>query len=408
MKAILLPLIAGVLSAQTPTIDQSLSLKTAAAPRFSPDGRFITYEVSEANWEGNSFETQIWMAMPGTGERYQLTHSKKSSSDARWAPDSKRLSFLSDRDGSRQIYLISPAGGEATQLTHVEGGVQAYEWAPDGHRIAFTSSGVTPKAKAGDFETVDSESAMSQISVVSVDPKGENEKLQPEPLTAGSQFSVERFRWSPDSTRIAYSASREPGLSGAGTADLYVVRVADKSGKRLVDTAGADRNPVWSPDGKEIAYETANGRDHTYSNFHVAIVPADGGNPRVLAEAFDENPRLIDWAPAGIYFEAAERTTSHLFRMNPATGAVVRVSSPINLELSQTTFTQDFSHSAFICAWPESLRSEVCVTPVGAFDPLAGDQSEGSTQRIQAGHARAIRMEVERRHSHRGRPHQAS
>src|ERR1019366_7662885 len=138
--------------------------KTAAAPRFSPDGRFITYEVSEANWEGNFFETQIWMAMPGTGERYQLTHSKKSSSDARWAPDSKRLSFLSDRDGSRQIYMIAPGGGEATQLTHVEGGVQAYEWSPDGHRIAFTSSGML-KAKAGDFETVDRDSNFSQISV---------------------------------------------------------------------------------------------------------------------------------------------------------------------------------------------------------------------------------------------------
>src|SRR5579864_4843821 len=147
--------IAFTLSAQTPTIEQSLNLKTAGSPRISGDGRFIAYTVSETNWEENSFETQIWMTMPATGERYQLTHAKKSSSDVRWAPDSKRLAFLSDRDGSRQIYMISPDGGEANQLTHVEGGIQAFEWSPDGRRIAFTSSGAEPKAAKEQFEIVE-------------------------------------------------------------------------------------------------------------------------------------------------------------------------------------------------------------------------------------------------------------
>ncbi len=95
--------------------------------------------------EENAFETQIWMAMTATGERYQLTHAKKSSSDPRWSPDSKRLAFLSDRDGSKQIYVISPAGGEATEITHFDGGVTAFEWSPDGHRIAFTSTGAESK-----------------------------------------------------------------------------------------------------------------------------------------------------------------------------------------------------------------------------------------------------------------------
>ncbi len=115
--AVLVFLAATALPAQTPTIEQSLNLKTAASPRISPDGRYIAYTVSETNWDENAFYTQIWMAMPATGERYQLTHAKKSSSDPRWSPDSKRLAFLSDRDGSQQIYVISPGGGEAAQLT---------------------------------------------------------------------------------------------------------------------------------------------------------------------------------------------------------------------------------------------------------------------------------------------------
>jgi dipeptidyl aminopeptidase/acylaminoacyl peptidase len=309
------------------------------------------------------------MVMPATGEHYQLTHAKKSSSDAHWAPDAKRLAFLSDRDGTRQIYLISSAGGEATELTHVEGGVQAFEWSPDGHRIAFTSpvaESLNSVDSKSPYEMVDGEKAMIHLSMLTLDTGGDNQKLTAEPLTTNVPFSVSAFRWSPDSKRIAFSAENEPGISGPDSSDVYVVRLSDQTVKKVVDTLGADRNPVWSPDGKEIAYETANGREHSYVNFRVAIVPAEGGKPRVLGESFDENPRLIDWGPAGIYFEATRRTTSHLYRMNPANGVIERLSSPVNLELAQSSFTQDFSHAAFTCAWPNRYP-EVCVSQVVGF-----------------------------------------
>src|SRR5215216_103527 len=98
---------------KSPTIDQSLSLKSATNARISPDGRYVAYQVQETNWEENAFENEIWIAIVATGERYQLTNAKKSSTSPQWSPDSKRLAFISDRDGKRQIYLIAPAGGEA-------------------------------------------------------------------------------------------------------------------------------------------------------------------------------------------------------------------------------------------------------------------------------------------------------
>ncbi len=364
MRGLLFLLTAFTLAAQTPTLEQSLNFKTAGSPRISNDGRFIAYTVSETNWEENSFETQIWMTMPATGERYQLTHAKKSSSEARWAPDSKRLAFLSDRDGSKQIYMISPAGGEATQLTHVDGGIQAFKWSPDGHRIAFTSSGIEPKSARDEFEIVEGDYAMSHIFVLKVD----EEKAKPEALTTGTEFSVTEFQWSPDSKRIAFSATREPNLASAGTADVYVVRLSDKYVKKLVDTPGPDHNPVWSPDGGEIAYETANGLDHSYLNQRIAIVHADGGQPRLLGESFDEDLHLTDWGPQGIYFEAAQHTASHLYRMNPISGAIERVSSPADLELDQVSFTQDFSRAVFVCAGPNRY-GEICTSAVSPFHP---------------------------------------
>src|SRR3954454_271930 len=97
----------------TPTIDQSLSMKSAAGAQISPDGRYVAYVVTQTNWEDNEFTQQIWIAQTATGERYQLTSGKKSSTSPQWSPDSRRLAFASDRDGKRQIYLIAPGGGEA-------------------------------------------------------------------------------------------------------------------------------------------------------------------------------------------------------------------------------------------------------------------------------------------------------
>jgi dipeptidyl aminopeptidase/acylaminoacyl peptidase len=368
MRLSILACLAWTLSAQTPTIEQSLNLKTAGSPRISRDGRFIAYTVSETNWDENAFDTQIWMVMTATGERYQLTHAKKSSSDPRWAPDSKRLAFLSDRDGSQQIYVISPAGGEATQVTHFEGGVTAFDWSPDGHSVAFTSTGGEPKSKKdrkdkyGDFEIVTGDYTMVHLWTLNVD----DEKPKPEALTTGTQFSVGGFSWSPDSKRIAFSATRDPDLSSSDTSDIYVVRLSDKYVKKLVDTQGADRNPIWSPDGTQIAYES--GREFSFLNSHVGVVPAEGGKPRIIAESFDEDPRLIAWSSNGIYFDAAQRTASHLFKLNPETGAVDRLSDPANLQLGTPSFTSDYLRAAFTCSSP-NLYPEICSSPLAGFSP---------------------------------------
>jgi Tol biopolymer transport system component len=88
---------------------------------------------------------------------------------------------------------------------------------------------------------------------------------------------VGSFSWSPDSTRIAFSATQDPDLGSMHTADIYVLTVATKAVKKVVDTKGPDRNPVWSPDSRRIAYETANGQEFFYyANSHIAVVSGCG------------------------------------------------------------------------------------------------------------------------------------
>jgi Tol biopolymer transport system component len=350
--ALLAPGAAG--GGQTPTIEQSLNVKTASDPRISPDGRYVAYQVREADWAENAFKSEIWIAAADTGDCYPLTHSKKSSNNPRWSPDGKRLAFLSDREGKPQIYLIAPRGGEAVALTKTEAGVNDFEWSPDGRHIAFTAADPESKArkerkeKYGDFLVVEGDYTMTHLWQVAAPAPGEKAP-EPQRLTEGETFTVGGFSWSPDGKRLAFSAARDPDLGSMHTSDIYVLDPGDKSVKKVVDTSGPDTNPRWSPDGTQIAFETAAGRDFFfYANSRIAVVPAEGGKPHVLTEAFDESPRLIGWGPDGLYFSARQKTDEHLFRLDPSAGAVERVSQPDHAICSQFSLSRDFKQAAFL------------------------------------------------------------
>ena len=154
-------------------------------------------------------------------------------------------------------------------------------------------------------------------------PSDPKQRPKPEMLTSGDKFTVDDLAWSPDSTRIAFSGTRDPDLSSQDTADIYVVSVRDKAIKRLVDTKGPDRNPVWSPDGNQIAFVTSDAQEFFfYSDSRIAIVPADGGKPRTVTDKFDEDPNPIAWSEKGLYFTARQKTDAQLFLIEPSTGTI--------------------------------------------------------------------------------------
>src|ERR1700761_8948905 len=84
----------------TPTPTEMVSLKTISAARLSPDGRFVAYQVKEANWKENTFVSQLWLMNVATGSSFQLTRGKKSVGQAEWSPDGRWLAFITERESS--------------------------------------------------------------------------------------------------------------------------------------------------------------------------------------------------------------------------------------------------------------------------------------------------------------------
>lgn len=360
---------------RVPAIDDLLNLKTLGSPQVSPDGTWVAYTVSSTDWKQDAFVTQIWLVHVASGRNFQVTRGDKSCVSPGWSPDGAWLAFTSSRVGDKsQIFVIRPDGGEAVQMTNAENGVGGYAWSGDGRQIAFTTSDVNEKdVKArrdhlGDFEVVRREYAHQHLRTFDVAgalaaPVAGTER------TKGKDYTVSSFSWSPDNRRIAFSATVNPDLVQNGTADIYLLDLSTNAVRKVVDLAGPDNGPRWSPDGRMLVFSSAMGNPKSFhANSRLAVVPVEGGVPRSITDGFDEQPGLIDWYADGIYFGASQKTASHLFRVDPTTGKTTRLSQPDTLMLGGASVTRDGRSVAFTAASPTTL-SEIYVSSIQPFAP---------------------------------------
>ena len=401
----------------TPSLEESLSLKTIAGARISPDGRFVAYRVRETDWKENAYVRQIWLVNVASGASFQLTRGKKSSDAPEWSPDGRWLAFIGEREANaivpaaaaekkdaekkeakdekkeseakpaaRQIWVISPDGGEAWQLTQQETDVAAFHWSKDGKQVAFTAASPESKyekerkEKYSDYEVFEEDFRQSQLWIVDAgDAERRQAPVKARQITRDATLNVNGFAWSPDGTRIAFAAAHNPMLAFGGDEDIYLAELAkDNAIKKIVALEGPDSDPIFSPDGKQIAFATALAQPYFYyANGHIALVDVD----RVIAQAatkpadvqdltaqFDEDPRLTEWGPDGIYFVGLQKTSAHLFRVNPKTKEIARVTAPDAYSLDDVSFTKDF-RTLGIAAEDATHMAEIFVSEARKFSP---------------------------------------
>lgn len=358
------------------TIDELLQLKTlAGGTQISPDGRYVAYLISQADFKQDAFVTTVWLVDTQSGRSFQLTQGGKSASNPQWSPDGSWLAFTSNRvEDKDQLFAIRPDGGEAVQLSKSETGVRGYAWSPDGQQIAFTANEAPSQAAKdrkghyADYEVVRKETQAAQLWTLNVAealvaPQAGKQR------TKNAKLHVEGFSWSPDGSRIAFSASASPEPRHLATSDLYRLTMSDDSVKTLVNQPGPDSNPQWSPDGQRIAFVSSMGQATFFArNQRIAVVSAEGGTPRSVSDAFDENPTLIGWKPDGLYFSGLQRTAGHVFRADPASGHISRISAPDALMAGGVSLSRDGRKLAYTAPTPRAL-AEVFVSDVAAFAP---------------------------------------
>src|SRR5690348_7103965 len=114
-------------------------LRNVGAPEISPDGQWVAYTVTTVDSAKDKSNTDVWMTSWDGTQSIQLTSSPDGESSPRWSPDGKYLSFLSSREGGKgsQLWLLDRRGGEAQRVTELRDGIDDYAWSPDSRRIAL-------------------------------------------------------------------------------------------------------------------------------------------------------------------------------------------------------------------------------------------------------------------------------
>ena len=358
-----------------PTVDDLLTIKSVGGTQISPDGKWIAYTVSYGDFKQDAFITQIWLVASDSGKGFQLTRGEKSSTTPKWSPDGQWLAFLSNRvEDKNQIFLINPLGGEAQQLTKSETAINNFAWSEDGKTIAYTATEPPPqplkdrKEYFGDYDVV--REGYSYVYLWTFDvAEAMKTPLVGKQRTKKKDFSVDSFSWSPDGFTIAFSATVNPDLIQGATSDIYLLKLNDDAVKKIVATTGPDNNPRFSPDGKQIVFSSAMGNALYFaSNSRLAVVSVEGGTPRSITDSFDESPGLIEWKAEGIYFVAQQKTPSHLFRVDPASGKITRISAPDNLMAGAFSLTRSADRMALVAGSPTSMN-EVFVADMRNFAP---------------------------------------
>src|SRR5258707_407228 len=331
------------------TFDDLIKLHRIAEPQVSRDGKWVAYTVSTPDLETNRGVSNIWVVSAAGGAAMQLTQSGHDSS-AVWSPDGKTLAFLSSRSADSQVYLLSMDGGEAHALTKLSTGADIVKWSPDGKLVAFTSP-VYPDCKDDECNKKrDEEKEKNKVKAHVAEHllyrhwthwnDGKRSHLfivradgitAPQDLTPGANYDVppdERggpgdIDFSPDGKEICFAAVTDKMEAISTNGDLFIVPVAGGEAKRITTQPGFDGNPVYSPDGKHIAYHAQLTPEYESDRWRVMLYDRQSGKNENLSEGFDRSANDLAWSSDSktIYFCAANETQHPMYAMAARAGA---------------------------------------------------------------------------------------
>jgi dipeptidyl aminopeptidase/acylaminoacyl peptidase len=309
-----------------------MKISNVGAPRISPDGKRVVYSVNEIKTEKDKewkAGTQIWVVPTSGGSARQYTRSEKSANAPEWSPDGSLLGFLTDRekDGERQVWMMPADGGEAWSVTSHKGGISSFHFSPDGKQLVFVATDQPGKEEEerkklkDDPILIDRDLKMSHIWVWNVDKKEEKR------LTEGD-FAVSDPQWSPDGSRITYTARPTSKADDGNLSDVWVVTVATGEKKKVEDTPASSDTARWSPDQKWIAYTGSTDPQSGVSTSYLYVVPANGGSPKQVTSKFDLSVGTPVWSRDGknILFNANVLEANEVFSADVATGTVTQLS----------------------------------------------------------------------------------
>jgi dipeptidyl aminopeptidase/acylaminoacyl peptidase len=324
------------------TFEDFTGMRAVSDAQISPDGKSVLYAVRTTDIAANTRSAATFVVPVSAGDPHPFPSDgpNVAATEARWSPDGKHIAYIAEG----QLWIADANGLGRHKITSLNGGATGPVWSPSSDRIAFTSS-VYPECSTDACNigkaktTADSklkahvadqlmfrhwnawdDGTRSHLFVVTNDGRLIRD------LTPGARYDVppgpfggsEGYSWSPDGRELAYTA-KDQGRTNAWTTDLNLYTVSAEGGEPVVITLnnkGADQNPVYSPDGRYIAYASQARGGFESDRQRLMLYDRSAKRSTELAPTWDRNADAYLWAPdsKSIFVQTTDAGRDKLYR----------------------------------------------------------------------------------------------
>ena len=254
---------------------------------WSPDGSLLAFSANGA----------IFTVPAGGGQPVRVTDGARGSGDPRtaadrspqWSPKGNWILFETGRRGNGDIAAASRDGLTTNLLTSSPSDEGNAAWSPDGTKIAYIDR--SPEHFSGELLVADFDEATGRI-------RGTPRVLFRSPDDRGGGWSIRKPAWSRDGRFLAVV------LQTSGWDKIYLISADGGAPRPLTDGPGEDENPVFSRDGRWLAFVS---NRETPEQRHIWVVSSDGGKPRRLTTESGGTESSPQWSPDGklLYFNVS-------------------------------------------------------------------------------------------------------
>lgn len=352
------------------TFEDMMALKRVGEPVVSPDGKWVVFSAVEVNLDENTRKPRLWIIPLGGGEAQRLLPTTGPGEDRpRFSPDGKRMIFLSSRDGGTQVWMAefnSETGvltGEPRKITSISTEADGAIWSPDGKNVLFTSQIWTACTDDECNKKRDDERGKSRVKAIVYDSlfyrhwstyaTGKKTHLFIVPaeggvardLTPGKHdvppFSLggqDLYAISPDGQEVAYTSNITERQAISTNNDIFIIPIAGGTPKQISNAPGSDSTPLYSPDGKYIAWRMQVRDGYESDRFRLVVFERATGKITNLTEGFDRWVGSYTWKPdsSGFFFSAEDKGEAPIYELAVTGGTPREVIRKHNDDLTIT------------------------------------------------------------------------